>query len=70
MRLRVGVTRRPIVSPIYPRARPLTDRAFTSTMARRVFRDFPKESFTTGSRDVWIKYGATEDSKKKGSQQK
>ena len=41
MRLRVGVTRRPIVSPIYPRARPLTDRAFTSTMARRVFRDHP-----------------------------
>jgi hypothetical protein len=32
-------------------------------MARRVFRDFPKEALTTGSRDVWINYGATEDSK-------
>ena len=61
MHLRVGVTRRPIISPIYPRAWPLIDRSFTSTMARRVFRDFPKESFTTVSRDVWIKYGATEE---------
>jgi len=39
-------------------------------MTRRVFRDFPKESFTTGSRNVWIKYGATEDSHQKGSQEK
>jgi hypothetical protein len=39
-------------------------------MARRVFRDFPKEAFTTGSRDVWIKDGATEDSHQKGGQEK